>query len=451
TEYTLDGPHETVESAKEAYLISYKKTFDIEWSDRHTVVSDKWTVETIVHEEYEEVEEVVEVIEESEAQEIIKIQEKEAQGVKTEETKIIHKDDKIAIEKVVEVKKDIIVAEDVQVKETVTEVTVGHVTKEAVPQGTSWFRRVTNAVGSAADSVGHGIKDAAKGVAVGTVIVAAGAGAAAHGALHKVDGVWKRTVNVLTTHKAKVDEKCPIAKHSVVYYDEDVYDSVLVSKETGVTHINQLLYNSQENKYYVYIRWTETDYKLDGPYTTVEEAKSAFHVVYKDWYGIQWSERETVVSEKWTVQEKIYETYEEEEIIEEIVEEEEAKRIIATETIVGDTKVTETIVEKKVDKEVLLEKDTHVVIKDEHKDQVVIIEEKEEAVVIKPAVPEKSSWFRRAVTGVGAAAHKVGTAVGDAAESVGDGVKKVAVGTAVVGGVVVVGAGLAAAGAVKKV
>ncbi|KAG0195466.1 hypothetical protein BGX31_006204, partial [Mortierella sp. GBA43] len=166
TEYKLDGPHTTVEAAKEAYFISYKQTYDIEWTQRHTVVSEQWTVETIVHEEYEVVEEVEEVIEESEALEIIKIQEQTAEGVKVEETKTVHKDDKVVVEKVVEVKKDIIVEDDVRVKETVTEVTTGHVTKEAVPKGTSWFRRVTGAVGDAAGSVGHGIKDAAKGVAV---------------------------------------------------------------------------------------------------------------------------------------------------------------------------------------------------------------------------------------------------------------------------------------------
>jgi hypothetical protein len=296
TEYTLDGPHETVEAAKEAYLISYKKTFDIEWSERHNVVSEKWTVETIVHEEYEEIEEVQEVIEESEVEEIIKIQEKEAEAVKTEETKIVHKDDKTTVQKEVEVKKDVIV-EDVHIKETVTEVTTGVVTEEAVPKGTSWFRKAVSAVGGAADSVGQGLKGAAKGVAVGTVVVAAGAGAAAHGALKQVDGVWKRTVEVLTTRKAHVDEKCPVGQHAVVYYDEDVYDSEIVEVSTGIKHITQLIYDSQTNVYYVYYRYGE-EIKLDGPHTTVESAKIAFQENYKNKFNIEWKERETAVSRK---------------------------------------------------------------------------------------------------------------------------------------------------------
>ncbi|KAG0216613.1 hypothetical protein BGX31_000549, partial [Mortierella sp. GBA43] len=457
TEYTLDGPHETVEAAKEAYLISYKKTFDIEWSERHTVVSEKWTVETIVHEEYEEIEEVQEVIEESEVEEIIRIQEKEAQGVKTEETKIVHKDDKITVQKEVEVKKDVVV-DDVHIRETVTEVTTGHVAKEAVPKGNSWFRKAISAAGSAAGSVGGAVKGAAIGVAAGTAVVAAGAGAAAHGALQQADGVWKRTVEVLTTRKAHVDEKCPV-NHAVVYYDEDVYDSEIVEVSTGIKHITQLIYDSQTNVYYVYYRYGE-EIKLDGPHTTVESAKTAFQENYKNKFSIEWKERETAVNQHWTVQVKTYETFEEQEVIEEIIEEEEAKKIIATE-----------IVETKAGKEVLVEKDRHVVIKEDVQEEVIIAEE--EIKVVEPAVSQKTSWFRRAVSGVGSAVGSAAGAVGSAAGAVGsaagsavgavahgaesayhtagDVTKKVAIGGAVLTVGAAAGVGIAAAGAVKKV
>ncbi|KAG0283182.1 hypothetical protein BGZ98_006425, partial [Dissophora globulifera] len=168
-------------------------------------------------------------------------------------------------------------------------------------------------------------------VAVGAGVAVIGAGLATAGALHKIDGVWKRTVQVLTTRKAHVDERCPIAKTSYVYYDEDVYDSVLVEKNTGVTHTTQLLYDTEKKAYFIYIRWSETDYKLDGPHETIEAAKENFQITYKEWYGIEWTERETAVSDKWTYETKTYETFEEVEEVEEVVEETEAQVIIARE------------------------------------------------------------------------------------------------------------------------
>ncbi|KAF9083323.1 hypothetical protein BGX23_011578, partial [Mortierella sp. AD031] len=77
--------------------------------------------------------------------------------------------------------------------------------KLAVPTGTSWFRRLVTATG--ASVVGAGAVAIGAGApAVGAVHDAAsGAGHAAHGALENVDGVWKRTVQVLTTRKAHVD------------------------------------------------------------------------------------------------------------------------------------------------------------------------------------------------------------------------------------------------------
>ena len=156
-----------------------------------------------------------------------------------------------------------------EAKETIVTKESGVVTKPAVSKESSWFRRL-----------------------------ASGAGAAASGALTQVDGVWKRTVQVLTTRKAHVDKVCPIAKTSYVYYDDEVYDAVLTEKSTGVTYVTQLLYDTTESVYYVYVRWGETDYKLDGPHKTIEAAKSAFQVTYYDKFGVEWTERETAVNGK---------------------------------------------------------------------------------------------------------------------------------------------------------
>ncbi|KAI8345852.1 hypothetical protein B0O80DRAFT_504029 [Mortierella sp. GBAus27b] len=191
-----------------------------------------------------------EVIKEYEAEEIIKIQENTIEGVKTEETKTVKKSSKVIVEQIVEVKKDIIVEKDVQVNETVTKVTTGTgtVTKEAVPK-----------IGS----VGDAVKGPASGVAFGTVIVGAGAGAVASGTLHKVDGVWTRTVQVLNTRKGGADEKCPVGKHTFVYYVGEVYDSEIAEVPTGVRHITQLIYNSQTHVYYgisrqlIFTQWTQ--------------------------------------------------------------------------------------------------------------------------------------------------------------------------------------------------
>jgi hypothetical protein len=173
------------------------------------------------------------------------------------------------------------------VKEVVITKETGVVTQPAVPKGSSWFRRIATATVAGAGAV-----------AAGAAGAASGAGNVASGALEKVDGVWKRTVQVLTTRKAHVDSVAPIAKTSYVYYDDEVYDAVLVEKSTGVTYVTQLLYDTTTTKYYVYIRWGETDYKLDGPHETIESAKAAFQITYHEQFGVQWEERETTVSGK---------------------------------------------------------------------------------------------------------------------------------------------------------
>ncbi|KAF9343493.1 hypothetical protein BGX34_006688, partial [Mortierella sp. NVP85] len=271
--------------------------FDIEWTERSTVVSENWTIEEQVYEEVEEVEEIEEVIEEEEAQEIIRREEKE---VVVDETVGLVEGEK-------------------EIKVVTTTVETGVVAKPAVSNETSWFRRL----------------------AVGAGLAAAGAGAAAAGALSKVDGVWKRAVEVVTTRKAHVDAKCPIAKHSYVYYDEDaVYDAVLVDKHTGHKHVTQLLFDSDKHVYYIYYRWTETDYKLDGPYESVEDAKKAYLISYKKTFDIEWADRATAQSDKWTYEVKTYETFEETEVVEEVVEDYEVKEIEARETkVIADKQV----------------------------------------------------------------------------------------------------------------
>ncbi|KAG0212875.1 hypothetical protein BGX31_001379, partial [Mortierella sp. GBA43] len=220
------------------------------------------------------------------------------------------RDDRTTVEKV---KKDIVV-EIVQVKDKFDDEVIIIEEKATVVESattkTSWFRRPITAT-----EVTSG------GVVVG------GTGLAEIGTIKKVDGVWHRTVQVLTTQMAKVDHKCPI-KHAVVYYDEEAYDSVVFDNESGQKHVSQLIFDSKTEVYYVYYRWNEAEYKLDGPHETVEAAKEAYVISYKQTYDIEWTERHTIVSEKWTVETFVYEEYEEVEEIEEVIEEKEALEII---------------------------------------------------------------------------------------------------------------------------
>ncbi|KAF9895628.1 hypothetical protein BX616_009204, partial [Lobosporangium transversale] len=156
-------------------------------------------------------------------------------------------------------------------------------------------------------------------------------GGVAYGAFQKVDGVLKRTVQVLTTRKAKVDEVAPIAKHSFVYYDDEVYDCVLTENGTDKKYVIQLLFDSKQKVYYVYYRWNETEYTLDGPHEDVDRAKEAFKVTYTQKFGIEWKDRENAVSDRFTYVHQIYETYEEVEEVEEIVEEKDVEVTVVEE------------------------------------------------------------------------------------------------------------------------
>ncbi|KAG0000518.1 hypothetical protein BGZ79_005823 [Entomortierella chlamydospora] len=152
----------------------------------------------------------------------------------------------------------------------------------------------------------HDVGDVADAVAIDTAIVAAIARLAAAGTPHRADGIWKRTLQALTIRKAHVDKVCPIAKTSFVYYDDDVYDAVLTEKNNGVTCVTQLIYDTETMAYYIYYRSGETDYKLNGPHQTTEAAKDAFQLTYKEKFDVEWTERKTAVSDKWTYEAKTY-------------------------------------------------------------------------------------------------------------------------------------------------
>ncbi|KAF8924852.1 hypothetical protein BGZ58_001364, partial [Dissophora ornata] len=257
TDYKLDGPHKTIEEAKQVYTITYHNNFGIEWKDREVAPSEKWSYEFKTYETYETTDDVEVILDENEVAEIIE------------------RENKVAV------------------------ITTA---QPAVTEQTSWFRKI-----------------------------ASGAGAAATGVLTKVDGVWKRTVQVITTRKGHVDEKSPIAKTSYVYYDEDVYDAVVVDRNTGAKHVTQLVYDTETKAYYIYYSWSETDYKLDGPHKTIESAKDAFKVTYKNNFDIDWTERETANSDRFKYEIQTYETIEVVEEVEEDVDDKEAEVILARE------------------------------------------------------------------------------------------------------------------------
>ncbi|KAF9905967.1 hypothetical protein BX616_000861, partial [Lobosporangium transversale] len=419
THYRLSEPINTIEEAKKTYQITYHDKFGVEWKDRETCVNDKWTYQTQVYEVYETIEEIEEDIDEEEVatimaqNRVIKVDDETTKvettivntqndvvvetvkdvaivtgdQVESRKTTVSRNDEQtqsVTIEEIVEEATSIAVADDVKDRREVKTIKTGVIAEPAVTKETSWFRRI-----------------------------ASGAEGVASGALEKVDGVWKRSVQVLTTRKAKADEVAPIAEHSIVYYDDEVYDSVLVEKDTGKKHVTQLLYDTKENVYYVYYRWSETDYKLDGPHKTIEEAKEAFKIIYKSTFGITWSERENVTSERYTYIIQEYETVEEIEEIEEIVDEKEAEIIITCgeqreikDISVHTEKTQETITHESgtavesSSNEIIFEKEKEkekspdvAVVQDKDVKQSVVT--RKTGTVSQPAVPKETSWFRR--------------------------------------------------------
>ncbi|KAF9156576.1 hypothetical protein DFQ26_009301, partial [Actinomortierella ambigua] len=480
-EVTVEGPFETVEKAKESFQIIYQKQTGVAWTERTTTVSEHWTYEVKTYETFEVEEEIEEILEEEEAKIVLEEQVKigdrsetktstviihddavqeerfktEVEGAdvtKTEEQVIVHEETKSTVEVTKEVKEEVESSsdesdsEETVIKTTVTSVTTGTIEKPAAPQKTSWFRRLASGAADAATSVAHGAGSVVKGTAGAVAGAATGVVATAvvvsTGALDQVDGVWKRTVKVLTTQKAHVDERAPMAKTSYVYYDdEDVFDAELVQKETGVTYKTQLLFDTKTNAYYIYILYGE-EVTTEGPFETIEQAKDAFQVIYQKKTGHSWTER-TTVTEHWTYEVKTYETFEVEEEIEEIVEEDEATLIITEEkerAITGETTsmttvITKTEEENVSDVEIQVEKTEHTTI--EKEGEVVKVEEQrtqstvvyETEVVQQPAqtetiktvtkvehigvvhqptvVEQRQGWFRRLASGTGAAVGAV--------------------------------------------
>ncbi|KAG0240690.1 hypothetical protein BGW41_006773, partial [Actinomortierella wolfii] len=360
TEYKLEGPYTTVEEAKHSFHVLYKETYGLEWEERNTATNSNWSIVYKTFDislEYEDA-----VIEDDDDEEEI--------TTTTEVVSTTHETSEVIVT-------------DVHTEEILKETVIS---TEKPSTSSSWFKKL----------------------AAGTGLITAGAAIAAVGALNKVDGAWKRTIQVLATRKAKVDEKAPCAKTSYVFYDEEeVYDALLVEKQTGVTYKTQLLFDKETRVYYIYIRYGD-EVTVSQPYKTIEAAKEAFQVTYQEKTGVAWTERTKTVSEKWTYEVQIYETYEEIEEIEEIVEDEVAQVIIAKEKeiTVGKNVETEVVVEevsKKTTEEVVKEVD----VKETKEVQVEVTKETtttETSVVTKPAVEKKTAWFRRLASGAGAAA-----------------------------------------------
>ncbi|KAF9904817.1 hypothetical protein EC991_002321, partial [Linnemannia zychae] len=187
-EHSLDGPYETIEVAKEKYKKQYNETFGVTWEQRNVSTNSQWS---IVHQTFEVTEEYEDVFSEEE-------QEHELIDTVTTITKDKETSHEITEQEHVKVISTIdTTVENLANKETTTTTETRSTTitleQPTVPKETSWFRQI-----------------------------ATGAGVVAAGALTKVDGVWKRTVQVLTTRKAHVDSVAPIAKTSYVYYDDEV-------------------------------------------------------------------------------------------------------------------------------------------------------------------------------------------------------------------------------------
>ncbi|KAF8919385.1 hypothetical protein BGZ58_004643, partial [Dissophora ornata] len=369
--------------------------------------ADKWAYEDILDDE-EDDEEVEVVVHDNEETTTTTVTTEEV-AVTTEDVEVV---EEVNPEIIFEESQSIIIIDPVEVT-TENEVVVVPVVvpDTTAPKGTSWFHRAL----IVSEAAAHGVGPAAGS---GAGAVASDADLAAVGAIYKIDGVWKHKVQVITTRKAHVDEKSPIAKTSYVYYDEDVYDAVLVDKETGNKHVTQLVYDTDSQAYYVYYRWSETDYKLDGPHKTIESAKDAFQVTYKEKFDVEWTDREVAPSDKWTYETVTHETFDEVEEVEDVVYETEVEKIVAHEAnVVVDTIATTVTTEE-------------VAIGEE-----IVVEEKivNDVIVEAPEVVSEETTTTTVTTEE--VTHEAENAVG-----------AVAVGT----GVAVIGAGLATEGAIQK-
>ncbi|KAF9898141.1 hypothetical protein EC991_000810, partial [Linnemannia zychae] len=172
--------------------------FGVQWEQRETTVSERFTYEIKTYETIEEIEEIEEIVEENVAVAIVAREQEAVSGDKlitsdcTTFTTVIKAED-VVVEQV----QTAVIVDDKKETEAVKEVSITKVTgvapKPAVTKETSWFRKIASATGAAVVGAGA-VAVGAGALAVGAVHDAAsGAGHAASGALTKVDGVWKRT------------------------------------------------------------------------------------------------------------------------------------------------------------------------------------------------------------------------------------------------------------------
>ncbi|KAF9342182.1 hypothetical protein BGX34_008624, partial [Mortierella sp. NVP85] len=89
-----------------------------------------------------------------------------------------------------------------------------------------------------------------------------------------------------------IDTVNPIAKQLTIYQDSETYQTILTQKSTGIMYITQLLYNVETKTYYVYLRWGDSDYILDGPYDSVDVAKEQYKTKFIQTFGVSWEERQ---------------------------------------------------------------------------------------------------------------------------------------------------------------
>ncbi|KAF9398179.1 hypothetical protein BGZ76_008206, partial [Entomortierella beljakovae] len=141
-------------------------------------------------------------------------------------------------------------------------------------------------------------------------------------------------------------------------------------------------------------------------YETVEAAKDAFQVTYKEKFDTEWTQRETTVSERWTYEVKTYETFEEVEEVTEVIEESEAvaiierqEQVVVDDVVVEKETITTTTVD--IEEKVTVENVVKTEVVGDNEKEVVTIKETE--VISEQAVPKKDSWFRKALTATGGA------------------------------------------------
>lgn len=91
---------------------------------------------------------------------------------------------------------------------------------------------------------------------------------------------------------------CPLADQVQVYWDQQSYHTALIQLSTGVIYVSQMLYNYVTKTYYVYLRCGESEYTLDEPFDTLEQAKLIFTTKYQEALGVTWGKCTVVTNSK---------------------------------------------------------------------------------------------------------------------------------------------------------